>query len=47
MRLTGSNSGVFRAPSFIMSPVGKEETKIGKGKEGKSNRKGKEGRKRE
>ena len=25
MRLTGSNSGLFRAPGFIVSPVGKGE----------------------
>ena len=44
--LTGSNSGLFRAPGFIVSPVGKgEKTKRKeKGKEGKRNRKEKEGR---
>ena len=25
MGLTGSNSGLFRAPNFIVSPVGKKE----------------------
>ena len=43
MGLTGSNSGLFRAPGFIVSPVGKGE-KIEVGKEGKRNRKRKEGR---
>ena len=42
--LARSNSGLFRAPGFIVSPVGKGERKE-KGKEGKRNRKGKEGRK--
>ena len=41
--LTGSNSGLFRAPGFIVSPLGKEKKKE-KGKEEKRNRKGKEGR---
>ena len=36
MGLTGSNSGLFRAPGFIVSPVGKRERKKkGEGKEGK------------
>ena len=36
MFLRGSNSGLFRAPGFIVSPVGKRERgeKIGEGKEG-------------
>ena len=47
MGRTVSNSGLFRAPSFIVSPVGKGERRRekGEGKEGKRNRKGKEGRK--
>ena len=46
--LFGSNSGLFIAPGFILSPVGKggkkrkEKEKVN---EGKGNRKGKEGRK--
>ena len=44
MGLTGCKSGLFRAPGFIVSPVGKEEKKE-KGNKGKRNRKGKEGRK--
>ena len=44
IRLTGSNSGLFRAPGSSVSPVGKGGKK---GKEGKMNRKGKEGRKKE
>ena len=32
MGLTGSNSGLFRAPGFIVSPVGKRERR-GKKKE--------------
>ena len=47
MGLTGSNSGLFRALAFIVSPVGKGEKKKEKGKEGKRNRKGKERRKKE
>ena len=37
MGLTGSNSGLFRAPGFIVSPVGKGERRRvkGEGKEGK------------
>ena len=37
MGLTGSNSGLFRALAFIVSPVGKGETKgkKGEGEEGK------------
>ena len=42
-----SNSGVLRAPGFIVSPVGKGEKRKEKGKEGKMNRKGKEGRREE
>ena len=46
MPLFGSNSGLFRAPDFTVSPVGKGEKKrIMEGK--KMNRKGKEGRKKE
>ena len=45
MGLTGSNSGLFRALAFIVSPVGKRGEQKGKGKEGKRNREGKEGRK--
>ena len=48
MGLTASNSGLLRAPFFIVSPVGKGERrrkKKGEGKEGKRNRKGKEGKK--
>ena len=49
MGLTGSNSGLFRAPGFLVSPVGKrerevEEEKKMKGRREKGNRKGKEGR---
>ena len=49
MCLTRSNSGLFRAPGFIVSPVGKGErrTKKEKGRRQKRNRKGKEGRKKE
>ena len=48
MGLTGSNSGLFRAPGFIVSPVGKGgKKKKEKGNEGKRNSKGKEGRKKE
>ena len=32
MRLTGSNSGLFRAPGFIVSPVGKRERRCGGGR---------------
>ena len=41
MGLTGSNSGLFRAPDFIFSPMAKGERrkKEGEGKEGKRNRK--------
>ena len=48
MDLTASNSGVFRAPGFIVSPVGKGERRGGgeeKGRKEKGNRKGMEGRK--
>ena len=50
MGLTGSNSGLLRAPGFIASPVGKGERrrkKKGEGTEGQRNRKGLEGRKKE
>ena len=53
MGLTGSNSGLFRAPGFIVSSVGKEKGGWGegrkkkKGRREKGNRKGKEGRKKE
>ena len=56
MGLTGSlsvsekNSGLFRAPGFIVSPVGKGQRrrrKKGEGKEGKRNRIGKVGGKEE
>ena len=48
--LTVSNSGLFRAPGFIVSPVGegakkKKKEKIGKKKDGKRNTIGKKGRK--
>ena len=41
MGLTGSNSGLFRAAGFIVSPMGEGESrrKNGEGKEGKRNRK--------
>ena len=35
MGLSGSNSGLFRAPGFIVSPVGKGEKKKKKGRKGK------------
>ena len=46
MGLTGSNSGLFTAPSFIVSPVGKGERggKKEKGRKEKGNRKGMEGK---
>ena len=47
MGLTSSNSGLFRAPGFIFSPVGKRERmggKKGKGRREKGNGKRKEGR---
>ena len=50
MGLTGSNSGLFRAPGFIVSPVAKGERRRrrkGDRKEGKRNRNRKEGRKEE
>ena len=50
MVLTGSNSDLFRAPGFIVSPVGKGERrkkKKEKGRKEKGNRKGKEGSKKE
>ena len=50
MGLTRSNSGLFRAPGFSVSPVGNrergEEKKM-KGRREKGNRKGKEGRTRD
>ena len=50
MGLTQSNSGLFSAPSFIVSPVGKRERrkkilKKEKGRREKGSRKGMEGRK--
>ena len=47
MHLTVSNSVLFRAPGFIVSPVGKggKKKKKEKVKEGKRNRKGQEGSK--
>ena len=47
MGLTGSNSGLFRAPGFTFSPVGKGERrkKKEKGRKEKGNRKGMEGSK--
>ena len=50
MGLTRSNSGLLRAPGFIVSPVGKRERrgkKKEKGRRDKGNRKGKDGRKKE
>ena len=53
MGLPGSNFGLFRAVGFIVSPVGKGETrekkreKKEKGRREKGNRKGMEGRKEE
>ena len=50
MGLTESNSGLFRAPGFIVSPVGKRERrgkKKEKGRREKGNRKRKERRKQE
>ena len=53
MGLTGSNFGIFRAPGFIVSPVGKGETrekkreKKEKGRREKGNRKRKKYRKKE
>ena len=47
MGLTGSNSGLFRAPDFIVSPVGKGERRKKKEKrrKEKGNRKGMKERK--
>ena len=48
MGLTRSNSDIFSAPGFIVSPVGKIERrkkKKEKGRRDKGNRKGMEGRK--
>ena len=51
LSLSRSNSGLFSAPGFIVSPVGKGETrekkreKKEKGRREKGNRKGMEGRK--
>ena len=52
MGVTGSNSGVFSTPGFVVSPVEKrergEERKKKKGRREKGNRKGgKEGRRKE
>ena len=53
MGVTRSNSGLFSAPCFIVSHVGKRERggekrkKKKKGRRKKGNRKGKEGRKKE
>ena len=52
MSVTQSNSSLFRAPGFVVSPVGKrergEERKKKKGRKEKGNRKGgKEGRREE
>ena len=49
MGLTRSNSGLFSAPGFIVSPVRKRERaeKKDKGRRQKGNRKRKEGRKKE
>ena len=50
MGVTRSNSGLFRTPGFVVSPVGKRERgeeKKKKGRREKGNRKGKEGRKKE
>ena len=52
MGITRSNSGLFSAPGFLVSPVGKrgmgaKKKKKKKGRRGKGNRKGKEGRKKE
>ena len=50
MGVTGSNSGLFSTPGFVVSPVGKRERgeeKKKKGRRGKGNRKGKAGRKKE
>ena len=50
MGVTGSNSGLFSTPGFVVSPVGKRERgeekkrKKKKGRREKGNRKGKEGR---
>ena len=46
MGLNRSDSGLFRAPGFIVPPAGKGgKKKKEKGNEGKRNSKGKEGRK--
>ena len=51
MGVTQCNSGLFSAPGFIVSPVGKREGGGGrakeKGRKEKGNRKRKEGRKNE
>ena len=49
MGLTGSNFHPFRAPGFIVSPLGKggRRKKKEKGRKGKGNRRGMEGRKEE
>ena len=53
MHLTGSNSDLFSAPGFLVSPVGKrgmgaqKRKRKKKGMREKGNRKGKGGRKKE
>ena len=51
MGVTGSNSGLFSTPGFLVSPVQKrerrEKEKKKKGRREKGNYKGKEGRKKE
>ena len=50
MGVTGSNSGLFSTPGFLVSPVGKRgrgAKKKKKGRREKGNRKGKEGRRKE
>ena len=44
---TGSYSGLFSTPGFIVSSVGKRERGGRKGRREKGNRKGKEGREKE
>ena len=40
MGLTGSNSGLFRAPGFIVLPVGKGENKDKKKEKGRKEKDG-------
>ena len=52
MGVTGSNSGLFNTPGFLVSPVGRrgigaKKKREKKGRREKENRKGKEGRKKE